>query len=105
MSTEFKIIVFLFVLIAVVMAVALPSLMGRRLETFETVVVRKHEERSMLYTGVFIPVIYQYLVVELGVEVKVDKSVYDRMEVGDPVRVTRYSNGTYRMAKPDPYTY
>ncbi len=53
----------------------------------------------MIYTGVFIPIVLQYLVVEMGVEVKVGGLDYRRTDIGDTVWVSRYSNGSYRLER------
>lgn len=53
----------------------------------------------MIYTGVFIPIVLQYLVVEMGVEVKVGGLDYRRTGIGDTVWVSRYSNGSYRLER------
>ena len=91
--------VFLFTLGVIVVAIVYPSMTARRVKTFQTMVVDKFERNSMIYTGVFIPLVLQYLVVEMGVEVKVGGLDYRRTDIGDTVRVSRYSNGSYRLER------
>lgn len=91
--------IFLFTLAILVVAIAYPSLTARKVKTFKTRVVDKFERNSMIYTGVFIPIVLQYLVVEMGVEVKVGGLDYRRTGIGDTVWVSRYSNGSYRLER------
>ncbi len=91
--------VFLFTLGVIVVAIVYPSMTARRVKTFQTRVVDKFERNTMIYTGVFIPIVLQYLVVEMGVEVKVGNFDYERTIIGDTVRVSRYSNGSYRLER------
>lgn len=91
--------IFLFTLAVLVVAIAYPSLTARKVKTFKTRVVDKFERNSMIYTGVFIPIVLQYLVVEMGVEVKVGGLDYRRTDIGDTVWVSRYSNGSYRLER------
>ena len=91
--------VFLATVAILVVAIIYPSMTSRKVMAFETVVVDKYESRSMIYTGIFVPIVNQYLVVEMGVEVKVGSSDYRRVEIGDTVCVSRYSDGSYRLER------
>ena len=91
--------IFLFTIGVLVIAIAYPNLTERRVKTFKTRVVDRFERNSMIYTGVFIPIVLQYLVVEMGVEVKVGGLDYRRTDIGDTVWVSRYSNGSYRLER------
>jgi len=91
--------IFLFTLVVLVVAIVYPSLTARKVRAFKTRVVDKFERNSMIYTGVFIPIVLQYLVVEMGVEVKVGSLDYRRHDIGDTVWVSRYSNGSYRLER------
>ena len=91
--------IFLSTIAIIVVAIAYPSITARRVRTFKTRVVDKFERNSMIYTGVFIPLVLQYLVVEMGVEVKVGRFDYRRTGIGDTVWVSRYSNGSYRLER------
>ena len=91
--------VFLATVAILVVAIIYPSMTSRKVRAFETVVVDKYESRSMIYTGIFVPIVNQYLVVEMGVEVKVGSSDYRRVEIGDTVCVSRYSDGSYRLER------
>jgi len=91
--------IFLSTIAIIVVAIAYPSMTARRVRTFKTRVVDKFERNSMIYTGVFIPLVLQYLVVEMGVEVKVGRFDYRRTGIGDTVWVSRYSNGSYRLER------
>ena len=91
--------IFLFTLAVLVVAIAYPSLTARKVKTFKTRVVDKFERNSMIFAGVFIPLVLQYLVVEMGGEVKVGGLDYRRTDIGDTVWVSRYSNGSYRLER------
>jgi len=91
--------IFLSTIAIIVVAIAYPSITARRVRTFKTRVVDKFERNSMIYTGVFIPIVLKYLVVEMGVEVKVGRFDYRRTGIGDTVWVSRYSNGSYRLER------
>jgi hypothetical protein len=91
--------IFLFTLVVLVVAIVYPILTARKVRTFQTRVVDKFERNSMIYAGVFIPFVLQYLVVEMGVEVKVGNFDYTRTDIGDTVWVSRYSNGSYRLER------
>ena len=91
--------IFLFALAVLVVAIVYPILTARKVRTFKTRVVDKFERNSMIYAGVFIPLVLQYLVVEMGVEVKVGRFDYRRTGIGDTVWVSRYSNGSYRLER------
>ena len=91
--------IFLSTLAIIVVAIVYPSMTARRVRSFKTRVVDKFERNSMIFTGVFIPIVVKYLEVEMGVELKVRDSDYRSIEVGDTVWVSRYSNGSYRLER------
>ena len=91
--------IFLSMIAIIVVAIAYPSMTARRIRTFKTRVADKFERNSMIYTGVFIPIVLKYLVVEMGVEIKVRSPDYRSIEVGDTVWVSKYSNGSYRLER------
>jgi hypothetical protein len=91
--------IFLSTIAIIVVAIAYPSMTARRVRSFRTRVVDKFERNSMIYTGVFIPIVVKYLEVEMGIEVKVRSSDYRSIEVGDTIWVSRYSNGSYRLER------
>ncbi len=65
--------------------------------SYETTIINKKVQDTVLYTGVFIPMkMYILETTELH-QLKVKKQVYDRKNVGDRVTVTRYSNGRHRL--------
>ena len=91
--------IFLSTLAIIVVAIVYPSMTARRVRSFKTRVVDKFERNSMIFTGVFIPIVVKYLEVEMGVELKVRDSDYRSIDVGDTVWVSRYSNGSYRLER------
>ena len=72
-------------------------LTAQRLDTFYAAVLEKTREKSVIYTGVFVPFVINYLIVETGSKVKVSKSAFNAVEVGDSVVVSEYSDGTCRL--------
>lgn len=85
------------VLAGLVVTIVYPSMAARKVGTFQTSVVDKLERRSVIYSGIFVPVLNQYLVVDMGIEVKVKKYDYGRIDIGNTIYVSKYSNGSYRL--------
>lgn len=91
-------IVVLLIVIAVIVAVSIAiSRNSKKLESYPTTVYGKETRNTMIYTGVFIPMIYYILKVDMGLEVYVDHTSYNRIEIGDTVQVARYSNNKYKL--------
>jgi hypothetical protein len=65
--------------------------------TYETTVIDKREQNTVIYTGVFIPLKQLILETTELHRIHVRKQVYDRIKIGDRVTVTRYSNGSRRL--------
>ena len=72
-------------------------LTAQRLDTFYAAVLEKTQEKSIIYTGVFVPFVINYLIVETGSKVKVSEAAFNAVEVGDSVVVSEYSDGTCRL--------
>ena len=70
---------------------------ARRTSTFQSMVLDKKKETTMIYAGVFIPLVIYYLRVESGIEFKVSHAVYSSVDVGDTVSISNYSDGSYRL--------
>lgn len=58
---------------------------ARRLHTYQATVIDKTTERTVAYVGVFIPIEAHYLVVEGGRKVKVDKTAFRAIRIGESV--------------------
>jgi hypothetical protein len=76
---------------------------ARRTSTFQSTVLDKKKETTMIYTGVFIPLVIVFiplviysLRVERGIEFNVSHAVYSSVDIGDTVSMSRYSDGSYR---------
>ena len=65
--------------------------------TYETTIINKREQNTVIYTGVFIPMKQFILETTELHQVHVKKHEYDRTRIGDRVTVTRYSNGQRRL--------
>jgi len=70
---------------------------AKRIETFQATVRDKKTRRSMTYAGVFIPIVIYYLIVEGGIEIRVNSADYNFVNVGEVVTVSRFSDGSYRL--------
>jgi len=79
-------IVILFIVLAVIIAVSIAiSRNSKKLESYTTTVYDKETRNTMIYTGVFIPMIYYILKVDMGLEIYVDHASYNRIEIGDTI--------------------
>ena len=72
-------------------------LRARRISIYPSTILDKREETSMIYAGVFIPLVLYYLKDEQGIEYKVSHTTYRSVDIGDTVSVSRYSDGSYRL--------
>ena len=70
---------------------------ARRTSSFQSTVLDKKKETTMIYTGVFIPLVIYSLRVERGIEFNVSHAVYSSVDIGDTVPISRYSDGSYRL--------
>ena len=70
---------------------------AQRISTFQSTVLDKKKETTMIYAGVFIPLVIYYLRIEQGIELKVSHAVYRSVNIGDTVYVSMYSDGSYRL--------
>ena len=89
----------LLTLLAQVLGVRPPirRLRARRLSTLQSTVLYKKKETTMIYTGVFIPLVIYYLRVEKGIEFNVSHATYNSVGIGDTVLVSRFSDGSHRL--------
>ncbi|MBN2335742.1 hypothetical protein JXL21_09290 [Candidatus Bathyarchaeota archaeon] len=84
--------------VAVLLAVYVVRVaLARPVRPINTRVADKATERSVLYSGVFIPITIHYLVTSEGYKVKVREQVYRLVEVGDALTVFEYSDGSHRL--------
>ena len=70
---------------------------ARRVSCYQSTILDKREETTMIYTGVFIPLVLLYLKDERRIEFKVSHATYQSVDIGDTVSVSRYSDGSYRL--------
>jgi membrane protease YdiL (CAAX protease family) len=77
--------------------VAQSTIFAKPTGTYETIIIDKREQTTVIFTGIFVP-IPQYILetTELN-QLNVKKHVYDRINVGDRVTVTRFSNGQHKL--------
>ena len=87
----------LFVVASIIIIAVLYDRNSKKVNTYSTTIHDKEVRNSMIYTGIFVPIVYYLLRVDMGIEVNVDKSTFDRLEIGDGVQIARYSNGKYKL--------
>lgn len=81
-----------------VLAIALQStVFAKPTGIYETTVIDKREQTIVIYSGVFSPL--KQLVLETTElhRIHVNKHQYNRINIGDRVTVTRYSNGQHKL--------
>ena len=76
---------------------AIRRLRARRISTFQSTVLDKKEETTMIYAGVFIPLVIYHLRVEKGMEFNVSHATYSSVNIGDTVSISSYSDGSHRL--------
>ena len=74
-------------------------LRARRISTFQSTVLDKKEETTMIYAGVFIPLVIYHLRVEKGIEFNASYTTYSSVDIGDTVSISSFSDGSYRLDK------
>ena len=90
----------MFAVVVGVLLMLLPVLRragAEKLRTFQATVLDKKKESTIAYVGVFIPIETHYLLVDGGIEVKVDRRTYDSVDIGDSVMVSEYGDGSHRL--------
>ena len=70
---------------------------ARRISTFQSTVLDKKEETTMIYAGVFIPLVIYSIRVEKGIEIRVSHATYNSVDIDDTVSISKYSDGSYRL--------
>lgn len=93
-----NIIILLAVIVLLTLALVLRStVFAKPTGTYETTIVNKREQNTVIYTGVFIPLKQLILETTELHQIIVRKHEYDSIKIGDRVTVTRYSNGQHRL--------
>ena len=86
------------IVVSIIVVVALLlEINSKKLEVYQTTIYDKETRNSMIYTGIFIPIVQHILKVDMGIEVNVDQDMYTKLEIGDRVQVARYSNSKYKI--------
>ena len=97
MTVNTYIIVPIVLVLLIVVFVLIVCTLSKKTGIYDATVVDKTVRKTVIYSGVFIPVTFYTLIMELGIEVRVKKFIYDRIQVGDSIQISRYSNGSYRL--------
>lgn len=91
------IILSIVVILAVLLMLARSIIFAKPTGTYETIIIDKREQQTVIYTGVFIPMKMLILETTELHQINVRKRDYDRINVGDRVMITRYSNGQHKL--------
>jgi hypothetical protein len=93
-----NIVILLVITALFTMALALRSTaFAKPTGTYETSIINKREQNTVIFTGVFIPIKQLMLETTELHQIHVKKHEYDRIRIGDRVIITRYSNGRHRL--------
>ena len=90
-------IIGIIVLLMAVFVLARSTIFAKPTGTYETTIINKREQQTVIFTGVFIPLKLFILETTELHHVTVKKRDYDRINVGDRVMVTQYSNGQHKL--------
>ncbi len=85
------------ILLLVLALVLRSTVFAKPTGTYETTIINKLEQNTVIYTGVFIPIKQLILETTELHQIIVKKLEYDRISIGDRVTITRYSNGQHRL--------
>ena len=85
------------ILLLVLALVLRSTVFAKPTGTYETIIINKREQNTVIYTGVFIPIKQLILETTEIHQIIVKKHEYDRISIGDRVTITRYSNGQHRL--------
>ena len=85
------------VLMTLIFLVIRMGLFAKPTGTYETTIIDKREQQTVIFTGIFIPMNMLILETTELHQLNVKKQVYNRINVGDRVTVTRYSNGQHKL--------
>lgn len=91
------ILAIILMILALAFLVLKQTLLARPTGTYETTIIDKRTQDTVIYTGIFVPMKIHILETTELNQIQVKKPVYDRINVGDRVTVTRYSNGQHRL--------
>ncbi|MCW4050679.1 MAG: hypothetical protein NWE89_13190 [Candidatus Bathyarchaeota archaeon] len=95
----------LFIILFLVLGLILKqtTLFAEKVFIYETRVADKSKQNSIIYTGVFVPIVIYTLVTREGYKINVDNRAYDSLNIGDHIWVSEYSNGAHKLEpKPVP---
>lgn len=82
-------------LLAVLALYTQTTLFAKPTGTYQTRITHKDEKQTVVYTGVFIPLKIYSVTTSEDRDIKVERSQYNRIKIGDTVTVTCYSNGLH----------
>ena len=75
------------------------TLFASEVSTFQTRIVDKKKEMTVIPVPIVIPVQKFYVFTDEGVRLETGHDLFGRIGIGDLVSVTRYSNGIHKLAQ------
>ncbi|MFC1804204.1 hypothetical protein ACFL0D_09620 [Thermoproteota archaeon] len=73
------------------------TLLANKLSTYQTKIIDKKKDTTLIVIPVFVPIPQYYVFTEEGRKISVNQNWYNRINIGDIVSVTRYSNGKHTL--------
>ena len=73
------------------------TIFAKKISTYQTWIRDKKQQSTVIYSGVFIPMVLYYFVTEEGINVNVTHRTFNRLAVGDSIWVSKYSNGKHKL--------
>ncbi len=73
------------------------TVFAKKETVYQTRVQDKKRQSSVIYAGVFVPTVIYYLITEEGKWVTVGDKDFKRLNIGDPIWVSKYSNGKHKL--------
>jgi len=84
-------------LLAVFVVFKRTTLFANPTGTYQTTIVAKEEKQTVIYTGAFIPMKLYYIMTGDNREIQVDRIQYNRLNVGETITISSYSNGLHKL--------
>ena len=75
------------------------TLFASEILTYQTKIVDKKKEMTVIPVPIIIPLQKFFVCTDEGVKLDVGQDLFGRIDIGDLVSVTRYSNGIHRLSK------
>jgi methylthioribose-1-phosphate isomerase len=87
-------------LILIVVVFRETTIFATKVSTYQTVVIDKRKQTTFMVVPVFAPLETFSLISQEGNQIQVGQREYNRMNIGDTILVSEYSNGKYKLELP-----